>query len=107
LSYAEFSPGSAELQAGATKKLERLIKGLYERPALAVEIEGSVDPKSDGERLHQQQAADLGQLARRRAERVKEHLLQVGKVEAERVFLAEESGAKVVAKGCRAYIHLR
>jgi hypothetical protein len=179
LSYQEFAPGSAELQSSARKKLEALVKGLYERPGLAVEIEGSVDPKADGERLAQQpdkaqlspaereakafavpaaeansdsrqrnspassttQPAELArgarnsqtppasrphdeklpkpalvpegtddalkQLARRRAERVKEYLLQVGKVDGERVFLAEDSETKISTKGCRAYIHLR
>jgi hypothetical protein len=102
LSYAEFAPGSAELQPGATKKLEALVKALYERPGLAVEIEGSVDLRIDG-----QNAADLTQLAQRRAQRIKEYLLQVGKVDAERIFIAEVSEAKVTAKGCRAYINLR
>jgi hypothetical protein len=102
LSYAEFTPGSAELQSGATKKLEALVKALYERPSLAVEIEGSVDLKADGEH-----AADLTQLAQRRAERIKEYLLQVGKVAADRIFLAEGSEAKVTAKGSRVYIHLK
>jgi hypothetical protein len=212
LSDLEFAPGSAELQRSATKKLEDLVKGLYERPGLGVEIEGSVDPTTDGERVARQQPVSeysdqkansppaekrsrnrrnpkqaspteleaakesaveavaaqvdsarragnppasgaaqaaksaqgagnantaqgaapgaargvssgeklqasgpsaesvddpLRQLARRRAERVKEYLLQVGKVDGERVFLAEESGAKVTTKGCRAYIQLR
>jgi hypothetical protein len=102
LSYVEFAPGKAELQSGATKKLEALVKALSERPGLAVEIEGSVDLKADGGN-----PAVLTQLAQRRAERIKEYLLQVGKVDAERIFLAEESEAKTTAKGCRAYIHLR
>jgi hypothetical protein len=185
LSYQEFAPGSAELQPGGTKKLEALVKGLSERPGLAVEIQGSVDPKADGERLPRQQdtshvsrdeleatkaraiqavaaeaesarrrrnspasgaaqpaesaqgarnaqapkaatpsasleenlpksglmpeGVDIGlkQLARQRAERVKEYLLQVGKVDNERVFLADESEGKITTKGCRAYIELR
>jgi hypothetical protein len=185
LSFQEFAPGSAELQPSGTKKLQSLVKGLNERPGLAVEIEGSVDPKTDGERLPQPQgttpasptdleaakalavqavaelamsarqsanavsssagrppdsgqgrgnavaapvtgsggpsagtaqkpalvsdSADAGlrQLARQRAERVKKYLLEVGKVDSERVFLTEDSDAKVTEKGCRAYIHLR
>jgi hypothetical protein len=105
LSYLEFAPGKVELQSGATKKLEALVKGLNERPGLGVEIEGSVDPEADAERLGAN--GDLKHLAQQRAERVKEYLLQIGKVDGERIFLTEESEAKVTAKGCRAYLHLR
>jgi hypothetical protein len=64
-----------------------------------------VDPKTDGERLGAND--DLKHLAQQRAGRVKEYLLQVGKVDGERIFLSEESEAKVTDKGCRAYLHLR
>ena len=51
LSFQEFTPGSAELQATGKEKLDNLIKGLYERPALELEIEGSVEPDADREGL--------------------------------------------------------
>jgi hypothetical protein len=47
LSYQDFAPGSAELQAAETNKLAGLVQGLYERPALQVAIEGSVDAAAD------------------------------------------------------------
>ena len=48
LGYQDFAAGSAELTADDTKKLDSLVKGLYERPALQLEISGSID--SDGDR---------------------------------------------------------
>jgi hypothetical protein len=47
LSYQDFAPGSAELSPDNVTKLDSLVKGLYERPALQLEISGSVDPASD------------------------------------------------------------
>ena len=54
LGYQDFAAGSAELTADDTKKLDSLAKGLYERPALQLEISGSVD--SDGDREGLQRA---------------------------------------------------
>jgi hypothetical protein len=51
LSYEDFAVGSAELTADDTKKLDSLVKGLYERPALQLEISGSIDPDGDREGL--------------------------------------------------------
>ena len=51
LSYQDFAPGSAELSANNTQKLDKLVKGLYERPGLQLEIAGSVDPASDRDGL--------------------------------------------------------
>jgi hypothetical protein len=47
LNYQEFAPGSFELQAAGTNKLDSLVKGLYERPGLQLEISGSIDPNAD------------------------------------------------------------
>jgi Domain of Unknown Function (DUF748) len=47
LNYQEFAPGSFELQAAGTNKLDSLVKGLYERPGLQLEIAGSIDPNAD------------------------------------------------------------
>ena len=51
LSYQDFAPGSAQLSPDAQKKLDSLVKGLYERPALQLEIAGSVDAASDRDAL--------------------------------------------------------
>ena len=51
LSYQDFAPGSAALSPDNGQKLDKLVKGLYERPALQLEIAGSVDPASDRDGL--------------------------------------------------------
>jgi len=217
LSFVDYEPGSADLPPGGVEKLAALAKGLYERPGLQVEIEGSVEPMADrdalarrkleselravkwaalrkseqaqvtaeqvvitpqefedylkrtyaratspespgvrtnlvtsapsspvpeaskksrkteiekgaermvtkpkvapaapadGMRLQASQLVDitdndLRQLASRRAERVKEYLLQTGKVESERVLFAEATEDAMVVKGRRVNLQLR
>jgi hypothetical protein len=51
LSFVEFAPGSADLTPEAKAKLDSLRKGLYDRPALQLDIEGSVNPDTDREGL--------------------------------------------------------
>ena len=51
LSYQDFTPGSAELSPDSRQKLDSLVKGLYARPALQLEISGSVDSASDRDGL--------------------------------------------------------
>ena len=51
LGYQDFAVGSAELTTADKQKLDSLVKGLYERPALNLEIIGSVDPDGDREGL--------------------------------------------------------
>ena len=51
LSYQDFAPGSAALAPDNLKKLEALVKGLNERPALQLEISGSIDPANDHDGL--------------------------------------------------------
>jgi hypothetical protein len=51
LSYQDFAYGSAELSPPGQQKLDLLVKALYERPALQLEISGSVDPVSDRDGL--------------------------------------------------------
>ncbi|MGE5190686.1 MAG: DUF748 domain-containing protein [Gemmatimonadota bacterium] len=53
LSYVEFAPGSFRIDAAAQAKLSSLVKALYDRPGLKVEIEGHVDPGKDPEGLRQ------------------------------------------------------
>lgn len=51
MSYVEFAPGSAFLADSETNKLNKLIGALEKRPALSLEIEGSVDPVADRDEL--------------------------------------------------------
>jgi hypothetical protein len=59
LSFVNFEPGRSDLVAGETKKLDMLAKALFARPALELEITGSVDTTNDRvalatSKLHQQ-----------------------------------------------------
>lgn len=47
LSFQEFQPGSTNLLPAARAKLDVLANGLYARPELQLEIEGSADPLTD------------------------------------------------------------
>jgi len=47
VSYQDFAAGSAELQDATRQKLDLVAKGLFERPGLQLEIEGSVDAAAD------------------------------------------------------------
>ncbi|MFO1488427.1 MAG: DUF748 domain-containing protein [Verrucomicrobiota bacterium] len=51
MNFQDFAPGSFALQPEGTNKLEVLVKGLYERPGLQLEITGSVDPEADRDGL--------------------------------------------------------
>jgi hypothetical protein len=51
LSYQDFMPGSAILTPANEKKLDSLVKALYERPGLQLEIAGSIDPDADRDGL--------------------------------------------------------
>ena len=51
LGFQEFEPGSTNLLPGAMAKLDALAKGLFARPELRLEIEGSFDPLTDLEAL--------------------------------------------------------
>ncbi len=53
LSYVEFDYGSSDLPEQDTKKLDTLVKALFDRPALKLEIEGHVDVERDKEGLRQ------------------------------------------------------
>ncbi len=54
LSYQDFVPGTDELSGASREKLDKLIKGLYERPELQLDIEGSVDLAADLDGLRQE-----------------------------------------------------
>jgi hypothetical protein len=51
LSYQDFAPGTTALSPDNQKKLDSLVKALYERPALQLEIAGSIDPEADRDAL--------------------------------------------------------
>lgn len=55
LGYLEYEPGSATADDTGAKKIETLVKALYERPSLKLEIEGHVDVEKDKEGLRQRQ----------------------------------------------------
>jgi hypothetical protein len=63
LSYQDFVPGSAVLLPANEQKLDALVKGLYERPSLQLEIAGSIDPETDRDSLRR---ANLGKQIRTR-----------------------------------------
>jgi hypothetical protein len=64
LGYQDFAAGNADLTAPDKQKLDSLVKGLYARPALQLEISGSVEPDGDREGL---QRAALDREIRTRA----------------------------------------
>jgi len=47
ISYEDFAAGSTELTPASKEKLDVLIKALYERPGLQLEITGSIDTNAD------------------------------------------------------------
>ncbi len=47
ISFQDFAAGGSELLPASIEKLDALVKGLYERPGLQLEIEGSIDPNTD------------------------------------------------------------
>lgn len=66
LSFVEFEFGSATLGAEQIRKLDKLSKALYERPALRVEIKGAADSQYD--RMALAEAELLSQLKRAKLE---------------------------------------
>ena len=51
LGYEDFVPGRAELTSEDNQKLDTLVKALYDRPGLSLEISGSIDPVADRDGL--------------------------------------------------------
>ncbi|HXR48527.1 MAG TPA: DUF748 domain-containing protein [Candidatus Limnocylindrales bacterium] len=51
LGYQDFAPGSAELTPADKQKLDTLVKALFARPGLNLEISGSIDPSADHDGL--------------------------------------------------------
>jgi hypothetical protein len=53
LSYVQFAPGSAALDADAKQRIETVAKALNDRPAIRLDISGRADPATDGPALRQ------------------------------------------------------
>jgi hypothetical protein len=51
LGYEDFVPGRSELTPDDNKKLDTMVKALYDRPGLSLEIAGSIDPVADRDGL--------------------------------------------------------
>lgn len=51
LGFQDFAPGSAELTPADKQKLDTLVKALFARPGLNLEISGSIDPIADHDGL--------------------------------------------------------
>ncbi len=51
ISLVEFTPGEAALDEAAQRRLSLLVTSLAQRPGLALELEGTADPASDGRAL--------------------------------------------------------
>ncbi len=97
LSYVEFAPGSATLDADGIAKLETLTKLLNERPNLRLDIVGRVDPAADRVAVEHAPSGgakagiddkDLRPLADARAEAARQWLVDEGKLPSSRIFLA-------------------
>ncbi len=58
LGFQEFTPGSAEIQESERKKLETMVQALQNRPALAVDFEGSYDAAADTHALKRSKLAE-------------------------------------------------
>jgi hypothetical protein len=49
LSFVDFQPGRTDIPDAEAKKLDKLVKALFDRPAVSLEIAGSFDPDRDRE----------------------------------------------------------
>jgi flagellar motor protein MotB len=105
LSYVEFAPGSATLDADDIGKLKTLTKLLNERPNLKLDVIGRSDPATDRQALQRVSIGDartevsdkdLQRLANARAEVARHWLVNEGKLPPSRVFLV---ASKLTAKG--------
>jgi len=59
LQYVDFTPGNTEIAAEYTDNLEAIAKALYERPALNMDIKGSVRAEEERVVLHENRFAQL------------------------------------------------
>lgn len=59
LAYVEFDYGASGVAAENAKKLDALVKALYDRPGLKLEVTGYVDPEKDREALRDGRMKEL------------------------------------------------
>lgn len=58
LAFQEFAPGSSEIQAAETKKLETMVKALTNRPGLSLDLDGNYDAAADAYALKRVKLAE-------------------------------------------------
>jgi hypothetical protein len=110
LSYVDFAPGAASLDATAADKVRTLARALYERRDLSFEIEGGAEPAHDRAALSRtpsarDEAGALLELAKRRAQAVRDALARAAPDAAGRLFVVEpQVGAGL---GSRVRLRLR
>ena len=97
-----FAPGSSAIAADQVDKLKAVAKALRERPALIVSIEGRAYSRVDGKAMASEKSETaspeasgvdqqkLEELARQRAESIRNALVMEGKIESERVEMVRE-----------------
>lgn len=93
LSYIEFAPGSAELNADIRKKLDTLGYALHQRPALKIDVMGRVDPVLDESGLREEL---LNQ--KMRALKRKDVIARQGQPTADDIQLSESERSKYLEK---------
>lgn len=94
ISFQEFDAGGTNLTAASIEKLDTLVKGLYERPGLQLEIEGSIDPAADRVALQREKLRRQFQTEKWRSLRKSEQ----ARLTAEQVELTPEEYAAMVGK---------
>ena len=103
LSYQDFAPGSAVLSPDNEKKLDSLVKGLYERPGLQLEITGSVDSEADRDGLRltslEKQIRTREWMSLRKSERAATTPDQIGLTPEERTAWVKKLYSEAVGKG--------
>jgi hypothetical protein len=125
-SFLEFEPGSTKLLPPSLQKLGALVNVLSERPELRLAIEGGADPETDGEALRRGKRRNQGRLQERegkvtpvdmttaelhtlafeRARNVQAYLLQIGKVQEERMSITN-TGWGTPGRGRHVYFQLQ
>jgi len=103
ISVLDFAPGSAALAPASAEKLDSLAKGLYARPALQLEIEGSVEPDTDREGLRREALEKKLRLQKwlslRKSERATTNSDQLTLTPGERAHWLKKLYAAALAKG--------
>ena len=110
LDVVGFAAGSSAVDPGAEKSFQSLAKALYSRPALKLEMEGTVDPASDGLALRRQalrqrareakwKAGKKGAASPDQVELLEEDYVKFIETEYKRSFPDEPKGSRAAAPG--------